>query len=120
MASFCSTFARPLSSFLEGGRNRAKRPAVRPGSNRVPVIMCASFFRSVLRNKTGFPKLCDFLFGAIRVPVRPEITHRLPTKRDAKPLKKYAAATRLLNLEPYLLGNGAGLVSQAAGHNLSL
>ena len=58
--------------------------AVRPESNPVPVIMRASFFRLVLRNKTGFPELGHFLFGAIRVPVRPEITHRLPTKRDAK------------------------------------
>ena len=45
--------------------------------------------------QNGFSELCLFLFGAICVPVRPEITHRLPTKRDAKPLKKYAAATRL-------------------------
>ena len=35
-------------------------PAVRPGSNRVPVIMRASFFRSVLRNKTGFSELRIF------------------------------------------------------------
>ena len=95
MASFCSTFARPLSSFLEGGRNRAKRPAVRPGSNRVPVIMRASFFRLVLRNKTGFPELGAFFYWRDTRACAPEITHRSPTKRDAKPLKKYAAATRL-------------------------
>ena len=35
-------------------------PAVRPGSNQFPAIMRASFFRLVLRNKTGFPELCDF------------------------------------------------------------
>ena len=59
--------------------------------------MRASFFDWSCGTKRVFPS-SYFLFGAIRVPVRPEITHRLPTKRDAKPLKKYAAASRACNL----------------------
>ena len=35
-------------------------PAVRPGSNQFPAIMRASFFRLVLRNKTGFSELRIF------------------------------------------------------------
>ena len=109
---FAALLRGPLSSFWRGQKNK-NRPAVRPESNRVPVIMRASFFRLVLRNKTGFPELGHFLFGAIRVPVRPEITHRLPTKRDAKSRSRNTAATRLRACSPVRPGAPVGEAGRA-------
>mmetsp|Transcript_21017 Transcript_21017/g.54780 ORF Transcript_21017/g.54780 Transcript_21017/m.54780 type:complete len:197 (+) Transcript_21017:5318-5908(+) len=97
MASFCSNFARPSvytkSSFWRGQKSCKCQLYGREAISSRQLCVRPSFDWSA-GTKRVFPSSFFFIWRD-RVPVRPEITHRLPTKRDATPLKKYASATRL-------------------------